>query len=56
MLLKTPNHRQQATRRRAIVVCGVLALALISGVVGSLTHPAAGPHAATGPFSYFPFE
>ncbi len=60
MLLKTPNHRQQAVRRRLTLVGGLLALALASGVVGSLTHPAAGLHAssgvATGPFSYFPSE
>ena len=56
MLMKTPSHRQQAGRRRLAVLCTVLALALASGLVGSLTHPAAGPHSGTGPFSYFPSE
>jgi hypothetical protein len=58
-LMKTPNHRHQTTRRRLMVICGVLALALVSGVIGSLTtHPrgeVAGK-AETGPFSYFPSE
>lgn len=57
-LMKTPSHRQQATRRRLMVICGVLALALASGVIGSLTHTrgeVAGK-AETGPFSYFPAE
>jgi hypothetical protein len=60
MLMKTPSHRQQAVRRRLVVVCGVLALALVSGLVGAMTHPASGaaPAAqpAMGPFSYFPSE
>jgi len=57
-LLKTPNHRQQATRRRLTIVCAVLGLALASGVIGSIVRPAANlPRApATGPFSYFPSE
>lgn len=55
-LLKTPSYRQQAGRRRLIVVCAVLALALASGLIGSLTGPGAGQaiRAATGPFSYIP--
>jgi hypothetical protein len=58
MLLKTPSHRQQATRRRLTVLCAVLGLALASGVVGSLIHPAhsLSSRPATGPFSYFPSE
>jgi hypothetical protein len=57
-LLKTPSHRQQASRRRLTVLCAILALALASGVVGSLIHPQSAPasHPATGPFSYFPSE
>ncbi len=56
ILMKTPTHRQQTVRRRLAAVCGILALALASGLIGSLIHPAhvvsSGP--ATGPFSYFP--
>jgi len=57
-LLKTPTHRQQTSRRRLTALCAVLALALVSGVVGSLIHPQSAPpsHPATGPFSYFPSE
>jgi hypothetical protein len=56
MLMKTPSHRQQAARRRLAVLCGVLALALVSGLVGSLTHSASEGRSGTGPFSYFPSE
>ena len=54
VLVKSPNYRQQAFRRRAIVVGGLLALALVSGVVGALSHrqgEALG-EPKTGPFSY----
>jgi hypothetical protein len=55
-LLKTPSYRQQAQRRRLMVICTVLGLALASGLIGSLTapHHAAPARIATGPFSYFP--
>ena len=54
-LMKTPSHRQQAARRRAAVICGVLGLALTSALVGALSHPDGAASAAhTGPFSYFP--
>ena len=55
-LMKTPSYRQQATRRRLMVVCAVLGLALASGLIGSLTAPKgdAVAQASTGPFSYFP--
>jgi hypothetical protein len=58
LLLKTPSHRRQALRRRAAVACGVIALALASGLVGSLIHPAGvlPSRPTTGPFSYFPSE
>ena len=58
VLIKTPSHRQQATRRKLAVICGILALALASGVIGSLTSPTAAVvgKATTGPFSYFPSE
>lgn len=57
-LMKTPSHRQQVTRRRLMVVCAVLGLALASGMIGSLTartdlEPA---RAYIGPSSYFPSE
>lgn len=58
MLMKTPNHRQQVARRRWAIVGGVAALAVASGLIGSMTQshdPAAGA-AHTGPFSYFPSE
>jgi hypothetical protein len=56
--MKTPSHRQQASRRRLMVICGVLALALASGVIGSMTHTRgeAVGKAETGPFSYYPSE
>jgi hypothetical protein len=58
-LVKSPNLRQQAARRRTLAICGVLVLATASGVVGAMTHrdgaDAVGkPH--TGAFSYFPSE
>ena len=57
VLIKSPSHRQVATRRRLMVICGVLALALASGVIGSMTHaPVATGQAHTGPFSYFPSQ
>jgi len=57
-LLKTPTHREQAQRRRLAVLCAVAGLALASGVVGSLIHPASqvSSRPATGPFSYFPSQ
>lgn len=58
-LVKSPNLREQAARRRTLAICGVLGLAIASGVVGALAHRDGGetlgkPH--TGPFSYFPSE
>ena len=56
-LIKSPNLRQQARRRRALTVCALLALALGSGVIGSLSRHGetlGRPH--TGPFSYFPSQ
>ena len=57
-LMKTPTHRQQVVRRRLLVICSMLALALASGLIGTLTHPQdpATATAYTGPFSYFPSE
>lgn len=58
VLVKSPNYRQQTARRRAAVVCGILALAAASGLVGAMSHRAPEPvgQAHTGPFSYFPSE
>jgi hypothetical protein len=58
VLIKSPNARQQAARRRALTACGFLALALASGVIGVIGHPRPEPLGKphTGPFSYFPSE
>jgi hypothetical protein len=57
-LLKSPNYRHQAARRRLMVACAVLALALAAGVIGTLSahREGAATNAATGPFSYFPHQ
>lgn len=55
-LAKSPNYRQQASRRRLMVVCAVLGVALASGLLGSLTAPKGEAAAPTGPFSYFPHQ
>jgi len=56
VLIRTPNARRQAARRRLAIVCAMLGLALASGLAGSLIHPAqtAPNQTSTGPFSYFP--
>jgi hypothetical protein len=59
VLIKSPNLRQQAARRRALTAAAVLALAIASGIVGAVSQPptpvvVGQPH--TGPFSYFPSE
>ncbi|HEY8573909.1 hypothetical protein [Phenylobacterium sp.] len=58
VLAKTPSTRQQQSRRKLAVISGILALALASGVIGSLTSPNAAVvgQVTTGPFSYFPSE
>lgn len=57
VLVKSPNARHQAARRRAITACAVLALALASGVIGAIGHaPSQLGKRHTGPFSYFPSE
>jgi hypothetical protein len=57
-LIKTPSARQQQMRRKLAVICGIVALAVASGLIGSLTSPNAAVvgQATTGPFSYFPSE
>jgi hypothetical protein len=58
VLVKSPNARHQAARRRLIVICGVLALALASGVIGAMSGDGGEPlrQAKTGPFSYLPSQ
>jgi hypothetical protein len=58
ILMKTPTHRQEAVRRRLVVVCAVLGLALASGLIGSLIRPSShvSSRPATGPFSYIPAQ
>ena len=58
VLVKSPSIRQQAARRRAIAVGGVLALAVASGVVGALSHRSSETlgKPQTGPFSYLSSE
>jgi hypothetical protein len=55
-LVRSPSQRQLQSRRRLLAVCAVLALALTSGVIGSLTTSSGQvfAHASTGPFSYVP--
>ena len=59
-LIKSPNYREQAARRRWAVLCAMLALALASGLIGTLSAPrhesARSSPVQTGPFSYFPSE
>jgi hypothetical protein len=55
-LLKTPNARHQAGRRRVAVVGAILGLALASGLLGATIHPDSSSRPATSPFSYFPSE
>jgi hypothetical protein len=60
VLIKSPNARHQAARRRAFTAAAVLALALASGAIGALSRPHSEAPALgkpqTGPFSYFPSE
>lgn len=58
VLLKTPNARHQAGRRRVGLVCAIVTLALATGLLGATIHPnpALSSQPATGPFSYFPSE
>jgi hypothetical protein len=59
-LARTSSHRQQVGRRRIALLCGLLALAIASGLVGSLLRPhppqQLANQSATGPFSYFPAQ
>jgi hypothetical protein len=58
-LTKTPSHRQQVARRRLTVIATIAGLAIVSGVIGSLTaHPDRldPDRPYFGPSSYFPSE
>ena len=57
-LIKTPNLRQQAGRRRLAVLGAMLGLAFVSGLIGVMSHKSgeAVTKPTTGPFSYFPTE
>jgi hypothetical protein len=57
-LLKSPNAREVASRRRLAVACAMVGLALVSGVIGTLTHAPRDTFAkaSTGPFSYIPTD
>lgn len=57
-LLKSPNARQQANRRRIVVWSSVIALVAASSLIGAAAqHAPAAPHnATTGPFSYISTE
>ena len=53
-LLKTPSPRQQARRRWLMAICAMAALAITSGVIGSLTGPDRTPDTAN--LTYFPAQ
>lgn len=59
-LMKSPNYRHRAARRRLMAICAVLGLALVSGLIGVLTAPKGrlevAQSASTGPFSYVPHQ
>jgi hypothetical protein len=57
-LIRSPNVRQQAARRRLAVLAAILAFAALSGAVGFMTAPRGStePGPRTGPFSYFPSQ
>ena len=57
-LMKSPNAREQAGRRRLAIACAMAGLALASGLIGTLTHTPTevASKSSTGPFSYFPTE
>jgi len=54
VLVKSPNYRQQALRRRLAAAGGVLVIALVSAVIGVLSHRQGESvgEPRTGPFSY----
>ena len=55
-LMRTPCPRQQARRRRMMVVCAMAALAITSGLIGSLTGPGRPAAPAATEFSPFPAQ
>ena len=54
-LLKAPNYRERAHRRRVVALAAMLGLAMSSALIGALA-ARTDPAARTGPFSYFPSE
>lgn len=57
-LPKSPASRRQAARRRLTALYAMLGLALLAGLIGSLSTSRSELMAkpAMGPFSYFPHE
>jgi hypothetical protein len=57
-LARTPNARDQAARRRMIMMAAFVGLALAGGALGLITTPSgqSAPAAGAEPFSYFPSE
>jgi hypothetical protein len=55
-LSRSPSARDQAARRRLVVLAAIGGLALAGGALGLITAPSGGGEPATGPFSYFPSE
>lgn len=55
-LARSPSIREQAARRRRVVIGAFIGLAAASAVIGALTAPGQPGEAQTGPFSYFPSE
>ena len=57
-LSRSPSAREQAARRRLVVMVAIASLALAGGALGLATAPSGSgePAARTGPFSYFPSE
>ena len=53
ILMRTPTARQQARRRWLVVVCAMAALAITSGLIGSL---AGAPKTAPSAHSYLPTQ
>jgi hypothetical protein len=58
VLIKSPNARHQAARRRWFAAGALLALALSSWTLGAISHPRADAvgKPRTGPFSYIPSQ
>ena len=55
-LMRTPSPRLLARRRRAMVVCAMVALAIVAGLIGSLTGPGEARAPVAAEFSPFPAQ